>query len=165
MRLSALPGPSEMLSLAHYIVGIFFIIVSALGTIAHAYDVTLAWDPNDEPDLAGYIVYVDEVNTDSSYYQLETVSLDEIEPDNPMYTATELKENIQYCFALTAYTTEGFESDFSNEVCVLNGQDDTINLPQDGRNDVVSFSQGESGGGGGGCFISVSSEKPMRPLF
>jgi hypothetical protein len=172
-RLSTLPGPSEMLSLTSYIIGIFFITVSALGTIAHAYDVTLAWDPNDEPDLAGYIVFVNEDGTGSPYYQLDAVSLDEIEPENPMFTATELKENIQYCFVLTAYNTDGYESGFSNEVCVLNGQDDTINLPQDvqdyvvsnGQDDVVSFSQGESSGGGGGCFISVSSDKPSTPLF
>jgi hypothetical protein len=153
--------------------GILFPIIFALSTIAHAYDVTLAWDPNDEPDLAGYTLYVNEDGSGPPYYQLDAVSLDEIEPDNPMYTANELRENIQYCFVLTAYNTDDFESGFSNEVCVLNGKDDTINVPQDGQdyvvsksqNDVVSFSQGESSGGGGGCFISVSGEKPSTPIF
>ena len=145
--------------------GILFPIIFALSTTAHAYDVTLAWDPNNELDLAGYILHVNSDGAGSPYYQLDTVPLDEIEPENPMYTATELKENIKYCFFLTAYNTDDFESGFSNEVCVLNGQDDPINLPQDGRNDVVSFSQGESSGGGGGCFISISSDKPISPLF
>ena len=145
--------------------GILFPIIFALSTIAHAYDVTLAWDPNDELDLAGYILYVNEDGAGSPYYQLDKVSLVEIEPDNPMYTATELNENIQYCFVLTAYDTDGYESGFSNEVCVLIGQDDTIILPQKVRNDGVSFSQGESSGGGGGCFISVSGDKQIRRLF
>ena len=152
-----------MLSLARYIAGIFIIITTSLGAIAHAYEVTLSWDPNEELDLAGYILYVNEDGAGSPYYQLDKVSLVEIEPDNPMYTATELNENIQYCFVLTAYDNDGYESGFSNEVCVLNGQNYTINLPQEVRNDVVSFSQGESSGGSGGCFISVSGDKQMHP--
>ena len=154
-----------MLSMAHYIVGNFFIIMSALDTIAHAYEATLAWDANDEPDLAGYIVYINEIGSGSQYYQLDTVSLDENEPDNPMYTATELEENLHYCFVLTAYNMEGFESGFSNKVCVLNGQQEPINHSQDSRNDVINFSQGTGGGGGGGCFISISNDEPNLPLF
>ncbi len=154
-----------MLSWTRHIIGIFFITVSALGTIAHAYEVTLAWDPNEEVDLAGYILYVHEDGSGPSYYQLDTVSLDEIAPDNPMYTATELLENVQYCFVLTAYNSDGYESGFSNEVCIFNGQDETVNLPQDSGNSVVSLTQGDSGGGGGGCFISVSGEKPGTPIF
>ena len=154
-----------MLMLSRYRASIFIIIMTLMGTIAHAYEVTLSWDPNAEEDLAGYILYVHEDGSGPPYYQLDAVSLDEIEPENPIFTATELKVNIQYCFVLTAYNTDGYESGFSNEVCVLNGQDDTINLPQKVRNDSLSFSQGESSGGGGGCFISISSDKPIHPLF
>jgi hypothetical protein len=82
-----------------------------------------------------------------------------------MYTATELLENVKYCFVLTAYNSDGYESGFSNEVCVLNGQDEIINPPQYGNNTAVSPTQGESGGGGGGCFISISGEKPSAPIF
>jgi hypothetical protein len=153
--------------------GILFPIIFALSTIAHAYDITLAWDPNDELDLAGYILYVNEVGAGFPHYELDTVPLDAIEPENPMYAVTELRENIQYCFVLTAYNTDDIESGFSNEVCVLNGQDDPVSLPQDGQDHVVGtgkyddggFPQGESSGGGGGCFISVSSDKPSTPLF
>jgi hypothetical protein len=42
--------------------------------------------------------------------------------------------------------TAGFESGFSNVVCVLGGQDVTSVL-----------SQGENGGGGG-CFISIAKD-------
>jgi hypothetical protein len=79
------------------------------------------------------------------YYQLDTVSLAETEPDNPLYTATGLKEESFYCFVVTAYDSEGIESGFSNEVCVLNGQQVALNSAQDR-------------GGGGGCFISISSD-------
>ena len=125
------------------------LIISILGAPAQGSEVTLAWDPNHEPDLIGYIVYVNDVSFSPSYYQLDTVSLDEIDPDNPMYTATDLKENVQYCFVVTAYDSEGFESGFSNEVCVFNGQEIVSNSVQ---------SRGGGGGGGGGCFISISSD-------
>ena len=128
--------------MAYNLTGIIFPILFTLSTIAHAYDLTLAWDPNDEPDLAGYTLYVNEVDSGPPYNLLDTFSINEIEPNNPAYTVTGLKENSTYCFVLTAYSTEGFESDFSNEVCVLGGQAVTLNLSQLNR------------GGGGGCFIS-----------
>jgi hypothetical protein len=121
------------------------LIISILGAPARGSEVTLAWDPNDEPDLAGYNVYINQVGPGPPYYQLDTVSLTEIEPDNPLYTAAGLKEESYYCFVVTAYDSEGFESGFSNDVCVLNGQQVALNLAQD------------RGGGGGGCFISISS--------
>ena len=128
-----------------FLAGISILIISILGAPARGYEVTLAWDPNDEPDLAGYNVYVNQVGPGPPYYQLDTVSVAEIEPDNPLYTAAGLKEESYYCFVVTAYDSEGFESGFSNEVCVLNGQQVALNSAQDG------------GGGGGGCFISISS--------
>jgi hypothetical protein len=139
-----------MLSLARFIVGVFFIAVSASGTIVYAYEVTLAWDPNDEPDLAGYNVYVNQVGPGPPYYQLDTVSLDEIEPGAPLYTASELNPEKYYCFVVTAYDSEGNESGFSNEVCVLNGAQVNLSLTQER-------------GGGGGCFINFSSEKFILP--
>ena len=128
-----------------YLVSISVLIISILGIPAQGSEVTLAWDPNDEPDLAGYNVYINQVGPGPPYYQLDTVSLAEIEPDNPLYTAAGLKEESYYCFVVTAYDSEGFESGFSNDVCVLNGQQVALNLAQD------------RGGGGGGCFISISS--------
>jgi len=129
-----------------FLAGISVLIISILGATAQGSEVTLAWDPNDEPDLAGYNVYINQVGPGPPYYQLDTVSLDEIEPDNPMYTATGLKNASYYCFVLTAYDSEGFESGFSNEVCVLNGQQ------------VASDMSQNRGGGGGGCFIKISSD-------
>ena len=129
-----------------FLAGLSVLIISTLYAPARGSEVTLAWDPNDEPDLAGYSVYVNQVGPGPPYYQLDTVSLDEIEPDNPMYTATGLKNETYYCFVLTAYDSEGFESGFSNEVCVLNGQQVALDMSQ------------SSGGGGGGCFIKISGD-------
>ena len=122
------------------------LIISILSAPAQGYEVTLAWDPNGEPDLAGYKVYANQVGPGPPYYQLDAASLDEIEPDNPIYTATGLKSESYYCFVVTAYDYEGFESGYSNEVCVLNGQPVALNMSQSG------------GGGGGGCFIKVSGD-------
>ena len=133
-----------------FLASISFSIISILGAAAQGAEVTLAWDPNDEPDLAGYNVYVNQVGPGPPYYQFNTVSLAEIEPDNPLYTATGLKEESYYCFVVTAYDAEGFESGYSNEVCVLNGQQVVFNSAQ--------YSVGD-GGGGGGCFISISSDE------
>ena len=127
---------------------ILFPILFALGSSAQAYDVILAWDPNDEPDLVGYNVYVNQIGPGSQYYQLDTVLLDEIEPENPKYTATGLEEKSDYCFVVTAYDSDGYESGFSNEACVLNGQEIASNLSQDRG----------GGGGGGGCFIKISKD-------
>ena len=105
-----------------FLAAISVLFISILGAAAQGAEVTLAWDPNDEPDLTGYNVYVNQVGPGPPYYQFNTVSLAEIEPDNPLYTATGLKEESYYCFVVTAYDSEGFESGYSNEVCVLNGQ-------------------------------------------
>ena len=129
-----------------FLATISVLFISILGAAAQGSEVTLAWDPNDEPDLAGYNVYVNQVGPGPPYYQLDTVSLAEIEPDNPMYTAVGLKNEAYYCFVLTAYDSEGFESGFSKKACVLNGQQVELNSAQD------------RGGGGGGCFISISSD-------
>ena len=102
-------------------------------------------------------MYVKEGDSDLPEYQLDALSLDEIEPHNPTYTVTGLKDNTHYCFLLKAYATDGFESEFSDEACVLNGQDISINS----QDISIESSQGINGGGGsgGGCFISISHDK------
>ena len=67
-----------------FLAGISVLIISTLCAPAQGSEVFLEWDPNQEPDLIGYNVYVKDVSFDPSYYQLDMVSLDEIDPDNPM---------------------------------------------------------------------------------
>ena len=72
-----------------------------------AADVTLAWDPNTESDLAGYKVYYGTVS--GAYGTVISIGT------QTTYTVTGLPAGTFY-FAVTAYNTSGLESGFSNEV-------------------------------------------------
>jgi hypothetical protein len=92
---------SSVLSLLVFL--LFFWIGSA-----YSAQVTLAWDPNTEPDVAGYRIY----------YGLESDPYsNRIDVGNQIsYTVASLAEGKTYYFAATAYDQEGNESDFSDEV-------------------------------------------------
>jgi hypothetical protein len=77
----------------------------------HSGEVTLAWDPNTEADLAGYRVYY---GTSSRDYG---VTLDV--GNWTSCTIGGLQQGKTYYFAVTAYDTVGNESDFSEEVSWL----------------------------------------------
>jgi hypothetical protein len=70
--------------------------------------IALSWDPNREPDLAGYRVYYGESSGNYDHMtdvgNLSSCNLSGLEPDT------------RYYVALTAYDISGNESDFSNEV-------------------------------------------------
>src|SRR2546427_5810795 len=76
--------------------------------LSSAAQVTLAWDPNTEPDLAGYKVYY---GTSSGSYQF---SVDV--GNQTSYTLSGLLDGRIYYFAATAYNLSLAESGFSNEV-------------------------------------------------
>jgi hypothetical protein len=69
-------------------------------------DVTLAWDPNPENDIAGYNVYYG--RTSGDYLRVETVATSRA-------TIT-VKGSKTIYFAVTAFNADGLESDFSDEV-------------------------------------------------
>jgi hypothetical protein len=71
-------------------------------------EVSLLWDQNTEPDLAGYKVYygLSSRNYDSSFDVGNQTTC----------TLTDLEPGTTYYIAATAYNTQGLESDFSNEV-------------------------------------------------
>jgi hypothetical protein len=123
--------------------GIFFRFVFLLwltlllcfSLIAPGYslDVTLAWNANTEPDLAGYKLYYktgssgppyngagaaegDSPITLTIYDPGDPYDLDD--PDNPQFTLTGLNDAEVYFFAVTAYDNKSApaESSFSNEV-------------------------------------------------
>ena len=75
------------------------------------------WDPNPEPDVAGYRIFYREQGQSYNY-------------TNPSWEGTEtystiydFDESKTYFFVVRAFDTEGYESDDSNEVCLesLNG--------------------------------------------
>ena len=69
-------------------------------------DVTLVWDPNPEPDIAGYNVYYGRISGD--YTRLVPVT------DPTAMIAVKGSKTVY--FAVTAYNTNGMESELSNEV-------------------------------------------------
>ncbi len=97
---------------------------------------TLAWDPNTEPDLAGYQVYY---GTQPGMYDF-VLDVGNI----TQYTVTGLEPETRYYFALTAYDTSWNESDFSDEVSAVTGNDPSP---------TVSTIESEEGG----CFIATAA--------
>jgi hypothetical protein len=71
-------------------------------------DITLAWDFNTEPDVAGYKLYFG--NSSQNYTQVIDVGMTD------QFTIKDLIEGTVFFFALTAYNQKGVESSFSNEV-------------------------------------------------
>lgn len=91
----------------YQIVLLTILFVGLSVTVSFGYNVTLSWDPNTEPDLAGYKVYY---GTSSRNYT-ETIDVG----NTTTYQITGLSEGTYY-FAVTAYDTSNNESDFSEEV-------------------------------------------------
>jgi hypothetical protein len=88
----------------------FFLLLCAFfsSPVVHAGEVNLAWDPNTEPDLAGYRVY----------YGLGSRNYDHVMDvgNCTTFVVTGLEQGRTYYFAATAVNTGDMESDFSNEV-------------------------------------------------
>lgn len=119
---------------------------------AFAAEVTLAWDANSESNIAGYKLYYENEKDDDFYggsdanegdSPITIYLLSLTDPDSPTYTITGLEEGTYYYFALTAFDTDGMESDFSDEVGVMVDKEKT----------------GGGGGGGGGCFLTCGLER------
>jgi hypothetical protein len=132
--------------------------------LADAAKVTLGWDSNPEPDLEGYVIYRNEASPGPPYDDATTLPEDDLtDPLHPEVTLTGLKQGQEYHIALTAYNTEGVESNFSKDVCV-----EVINNTAEpciaSISPVASKSSSGGGGGGGGgggdgCFITSASHK------
>ena len=84
------------------------LLVLVLTSRALAATVTLAWDANTEPNLAGYILHYG--NASGSYSTEVDVG------NTTMAALSGVDEGQTYYFAATAYNVNGNESTFSNEV-------------------------------------------------
>jgi hypothetical protein len=87
----------------------------AVSTAEAAY-LDLAWDPNQEPDLAGYRIYYG--ICPGEYLNFVDVGL------TTTYRLDDLLEETTFYVTLTAYDEAGNESDFSAEVCGFGVLDD-----------------------------------------
>lgn len=72
--------------------------------------VTLAWNPNTEPDLAGYKVY--KATSSGSY----GAAIANLPANTTSFVATGLQPGVTYFFVITAYDTSGNESARSPEL-------------------------------------------------
>lgn len=70
--------------------------------------ITLGWDPNSEPDVAGYKLYLGKAS--GSYGSPINVG------KTTSYTLSNLAAGSTYYFTVTAYNVNGAESVYSNEV-------------------------------------------------
>jgi hypothetical protein len=119
--------------------------------------VTLTWDANSEPDLAGCAVYYNIDQSGPPYDLIRDVPLEDlVDPESPEVIVTGLNENKRYHFVVTAYDDEGLESSFSNEVCVQVGVSSVKGCTPTAISPASADSSG-SGGGSGGCFISSAA--------
>ena len=99
------------------------LILTFSATFAHSAEVTLAWDPNTESDLAGYkICYKTEFS--GPPYNGTGVT----EGDSPIdvgnqteFTLHGLTDDVTYFLVVTAYNTGGLESDYSEELIYEQG--------------------------------------------
>jgi hypothetical protein len=162
----------------------FAFLLLALSTVplpeAEAAKVTLGWDSNSEPDLEGYVIYRKTGSPGPPYDHVDTLPEDDLDdPLHPKVTLTGLKKDQQYYIALTAYNTEGVESDFSDDICVEvvhnksaaecpdspdsedndNNNDNDSNNDNNSNNNTSSSNDGDGGSGrsnGNSCFISTA---------
>lgn len=92
--------------------GLGLVLGFAVGCVYEAtgaQSVTLAWNANTETNLAGYRLYYG--TGPRAYTATGTVPVPETTA-----TVTNLAEGRTYFFAVTAFTTDGLESDYSDEV-------------------------------------------------
>ncbi|MFO7708481.1 MAG: choice-of-anchor U domain-containing protein [Desulfobacterales bacterium] len=115
---------------------IIIAIISTVASDASAADVTLAWDPNSETDLAGYRLHYGAASGSYSVHiDVRNVTT---------YTVTGLTAGQTYYFAATAYNTSGNESGYSNSVSytvpVVNGAPSTPATPSGPASALVNTS-------------------------
>ena len=87
-------------------------------------DITLVWNANTEPDLAGYIVYQSERpsgGTWSDWIMVPGITASVLVPPtaSPTYTVTVPNEDYDYAFVVTAIDTSGNESGAGNPAMYL----------------------------------------------
>ena len=105
LRRLGLPKPILLLALIGFF--IFFLNIFIPIDKAAAVQITLAWDENQEADLAGYKLYIGNA---PRHYQT-SINLGRI----TQYTQN-FADGAVYYFTLTATNQQGYESAFSNEV-------------------------------------------------
>ncbi|RPJ13631.1 MAG: hypothetical protein EHM37_07060, partial [Deltaproteobacteria bacterium] len=89
---------------------LFSVLLAAIlfSVMARAETVTLAWDPNSEPDLAGYRLHYGAASGNYTH----SIDVGNV----TLYAIDGLSSGQTYYFAATAYNSDGKQSGYSNEV-------------------------------------------------
>jgi hypothetical protein len=94
-------------------------------------DVTLTWNANNEPDVAGYRVFSRKAEETYDY-------------ENPAWEGSETKcevdgldTDVTYCFVARAFDTSGLQSTDSNEVCYVPRADTDADGIPDGEENLL----------------------------
>lgn len=116
----------ERLGMIGLIMLCFFTVLFVHNQDAYAASVTLAWDPNQEADIAGYRLHY---GASSGNYT------DSVDVGNKTQHTLSLPDDgkTYYC-AATVYTVAGLESDFSNEVTLNNSTQCTYSISPTSQN-------------------------------
>jgi hypothetical protein len=134
---------------------IALLLLSLLSVMpAYSAEVTLGWSPNSESDLEGYGIYYHKNSSGPPFSLAGYVKLNELaDVNDPTFAVSGLDSDTEYIFAVTAYDTEGLESDFSQSICVNTDAENSLCS----SSNTVQRSNDDSGGGGGGggCFIEI----------
>jgi hypothetical protein len=107
--------------LCKIIINGFIIVVLCLSfqSACYAADITLVWDAIHDPDLRGYALYYRAGEHGPPYDFISDILVDNLyDPDHPDFDITDLIVQGKYYFVITTYDTIGYESYFSDEVCV-----------------------------------------------
>lgn len=131
-----------MLQVAKYVIAALLLMGLSLVSASESNRITLAWDANTETNLAGYNIYVS-LSPGGPYELIGTN-----EADNTEFTWYGLPDNLDHYFVVTAFNTEGLESDYSNEVCGYTDENHTYGIACE--DDYYANKDG-----GRGCFIGT----------
>ncbi|MHC4640104.1 MAG: hypothetical protein ACYS32_00565 [Planctomycetota bacterium] len=112
-------------------------------------DITLAWDPNEEPEVIGYNIYFRNHINEDYRFMAEILEQDFDNPLQPTIGIWGLSEILTYHFVATAFSTDE-ESDYSNSVI--------WSAPPEPPTEPPPAPAPPAGSGGGGCFISSIQE-------
>ncbi|MCD6199355.1 MAG: fibronectin type III domain-containing protein [Deltaproteobacteria bacterium] len=125
----------------------FLCLILMLPVIAQAASITMTWNRNQEPDIAGYKIFY---GTQSGYYTDSITVNDTVnQPQQRSYTIAGLSEGTTYYFVLKAFDRIGQESEYSNEILLITTSSDEAGGAGSDGGVGGSDSGGETGGAGG----------------
>lgn len=161
-------------------ISFYFLIITAFVGFSNfslaATQISLAWDENSEPNLAGYSLYMRQANRNYNYNSPDW------EGSETFCTIYNLTDTVEYCFVIRAYDTNGNESADSNEVCLSSTAINHAPVANAGRDqtviegtEVLLVGSGSSDSDGdellyqwkqtGGVQVSLMDEWDMNPSF